>query len=170
MPLYDAVADLSLEVDSYELEQLEFVVSPTFTRVTTAVHLQGGGEEGIGEDVTYTAGDHPPPGDLPLAGSHTLDSYSKLLDGLQLFPRQPEMEASSDYRRWAFESAALDLALRQAGRSLADAVDREPGPVTFVSSRSFGEPSVGRAAAQVARGLSGPALQARPDGATGPTS
>ena len=36
------------------------------------------------------------------------------------------MHAWHDYRRWAFESAALDLALRQAGRSLADAVGRAP--------------------------------------------
>ena len=140
MPLYDAVADLPLEVESYELERLEFAVSPEFTRVTTLVHLRGGGEEGVGEDVTYTAGDHPPPDDLPLAGSYTLDSFSQHLDGLRLFAKEPEMAASSDYRRWAFESAALDLALRQAGRSLADAVGREPPPVTFVSSMRFGEP------------------------------
>ena len=130
--LYDAVADLELEIDSYELERLEYVVSPEFTRVTTVVHLRGGGEEGIGEDVTYTSTDHPPPDDLPLAGSHRLDSFSELLDRLALFVEEPQMEASYDYRRWAFESAALDLALRQAGRSLAEAVDREPRPVTFV--------------------------------------
>ncbi len=140
MALYDAVADLPLEVESYELQRLEFAVSPEFTRVTTPVHLHGAGEEGAGEDVTYTAGDHPPPDDLPLAGSYTLDSFSQHLDGLRLFAKEPEMEASSDYRRWAFESAALDLALRQAGRSLADAVGREPRPVTFVSSMRFGEP------------------------------
>ena len=44
------------------------------------------------------------------------------------------MEASLDYRRWAFESAALDLALRQAGTSLAEAVGREYRPVRFVAS------------------------------------
>jgi hypothetical protein len=143
VPLYDTVANLPLEVDSYELERLELKVSPEFTRVTTLVHLSGAGEEGIGEDVTYTAGDHPPPADLSLAGSHTLDSYSQLLDGLELFLREPEMGASRDYRRWAFESAALDLALRQAGKSLAHAVDREPRPVTFVASKHFGEsPSI----------------------------
>jgi L-alanine-DL-glutamate epimerase-like enolase superfamily enzyme len=140
VPLYDAVAELPLEIESYELERLEFAVSPEFTRVTTPVHLRGAGEESVGEDVTYTQGDHPPPSDLPLAGSYTLDSYSQHLDGLELFEREPEMEASSDYRRWAFESAALDLALRQAGRSLADAVGRELQPVTFVSSMRFGEP------------------------------
>jgi hypothetical protein len=143
VPLYDTVANLPLEVDSYELERLELKVSPEFTRVTTLVHLSGAGEEGIGEDVTYTAGDHPPPADLSLTGSHTLDSYSQLLDGLELFLREPEMGASRDYRRWAFESAALDLALRQAGKSLAHAVDREPRPVTFVASKHFGEsPSI----------------------------
>jgi hypothetical protein len=50
------------------------------------------------------------------------------------------MEASRDYRRWAFESAALDLALRQSARSLLDAVGRDARPVTFVSSMRFGDP------------------------------
>ena len=44
------------------------------------------------------------------------------------------MEASRDYRRWAFESAALDLALQQAGVSLAEAVGRPYRPVRFVAS------------------------------------
>jgi hypothetical protein len=140
VPLYDAVADLPLAIESHSLDRLELQVSPEFTRVTTLVHLSGAGEEGVGEDVTYTATDHPPPADLPLAGSHTLDSFSQLLEGLDLFLQEPEMGASRDYRRWAFESAALDLALRQAGKSLADAVGREPRPVTFVSSMRFGEP------------------------------
>jgi hypothetical protein len=138
--LYDAVQDLPLEIESYELERLEYVISPEFTRVTTVVHLRGAGEEGVGEDVTYTATDHPPPDDLPLAGSFTLDSYSQLLDALTLFTEPPQMEAWHDYRRWAFESAALDLGLRQAGRSLAEAVGREPRPVTFVSSRRLADP------------------------------
>ena len=47
MSLYDAVADLPLEVDSYELERRELAVSPEFTRVTTLVRLHGGKEESI---------------------------------------------------------------------------------------------------------------------------
>jgi hypothetical protein len=39
-----------------------------------------------------------------------------------------------DYRRWAFESAALDLALRQAGTNLAAVLGREPRPLNFVNS------------------------------------
>jgi hypothetical protein len=44
------------------------------------------------------------------------------------------MPASRDYRRWAFESAALDLALRQSGRSLGELVARDDRPVRFVAS------------------------------------
>src|SRR5262249_47298683 len=40
----------------------------------------------------------------------------------------------SDYRRWAFESAALDLALKQAGLSLADALGLTMQPLRFVVS------------------------------------
>jgi hypothetical protein len=140
LALYDAVSELPLEIDSYDLERLELTVSPEFTRVTTIVHLQGAGEEGIGEDVIYSAEDHPPPDDLPLAGSHTLDSFSQHLDGQEFFLHEPQREAWHDYRRWAFESAALDLALRQAGSSLADVVGREPRPVTFVTSRRLVDP------------------------------
>ena len=39
------------------------------------------------------------------------------------------MPAFRFYRRWAVESAALDLALRQAGRSLGEALDREHRPI-----------------------------------------
>ena len=140
LALFDAVSALPLEIDSYKLERLELVVSPEFTRVTTVVHLQGAGEEGVGEDVTYSAEDHPPPADLPLAGSHALDSFSELLERLTLFVREPDMPAFLDYRRWAFESAALDLALRQAGTSLGEAVGCEPKAVTFVASGGLGAP------------------------------
>src|SRR5438105_3583270 len=65
--------------------------------------------------------------DPPRAGEHRLGSFSDRLDEHDFHP----------YRRWAFESAALDLALRQAGRSLAQALGREPRPVTFVVSKRF---------------------------------
>lgn len=44
---------------------------------------------------------------------------------------------------WAFESAALDLALRQAGRSLHDVLGLEAQPVRFVNSLGLGkQPSI----------------------------
>src|SRR5262249_52448711 len=69
-----------------------------------------------------------------LSGTWKLNDYSVRLDELTLWGHEPQMEASADYRRWAFESAALDLALRQAGRSFADVVGRPYRPVRFVAS------------------------------------
>src|ERR687888_453328 len=143
--LWKRIAELLLAIESFELERLELDVSPEFKRVTTVVHLHGAGQEGLGEDVTYGAPEQDAfqregPG-LPLAGSRTLGEFSRLLDTLELFPEEPAMPAYRDYRRWALESAALDLALRQAGVSLAEALGREPKPVTFVSSMRLGEPA-----------------------------
>jgi hypothetical protein len=133
--LYDTLAGLALELDGYELERTSLDVSTGFTRITTTVVMHGGGEQGRGEDVTYTGADHDGfPAGLPLAGAATLGELSERLEGRDLFAGAPEMEASRDYRRWAFESAALDLALRQAGTSLAAAVGRDARPVRFVVS------------------------------------
>jgi L-alanine-DL-glutamate epimerase-like enolase superfamily enzyme len=145
MPLYDALADLPLAIDGYTLEGRARTVSSEFERLTTTVHLIGAGEEGLGEDVTYSpelqrAQQETGPV-LPLAGRWTLDELSRHLDELDLFHgADPGMPAFLDYRRWAFESAAADLALRQAGRSLADALGREPRPIRFVVSLRLGEP------------------------------
>ena len=95
-----------------------------FRRVTTEIVLVGGGLEGRGEDVTYAAEDHDDyPADLPLAGEWTLDGFSRHLGGLDLFPaRPPGEEFFRPYRRWGFESAALDLALRQRKLGLGEAL------------------------------------------------
>jgi len=138
--LYERVAELPLAIQSYSYDRLETPISPEFTRVTTVVRLRGRGEEGVGEDVTYDGSLHPPPADLPLERATTLDELSSLLDA-DLFPgAEVGMSAFRQYRRWAFESAALDLGLRQAGTSLAAAVGREPRPVTFVVSTRLADP------------------------------
>ena len=145
MSTYALVADLPLTIEGQSFDRLEQPVSSEFTRVTTVVRLAGAGEEGLGEDVTYNGQDHEQfvsdGASLPLAGEWTIDSFSRHLDGLELWPEPPGMAAFRDYRRWSLESAALDLALRQVGRSLADAVGREPRAVSFVVSMRLGEPS-----------------------------
>jgi L-alanine-DL-glutamate epimerase-like enolase superfamily enzyme len=142
---YDLIADLPLEVEEYALEALERNVSSEFTRLSTVVHLRGGGEEGVGEDVTYDGLDHVAFQDagptLPLAGSWTMRTFGDHLETLDLFPAPPVRDVSRLYRRWAFESAALDLALRQAGKPLHEVLGREPRPVTFVVSLRLGEPA-----------------------------
>jgi len=144
MTLYERVRDLPLEIDAYELEGLELQARADFLRKTTVVHLLGAGEVGIGEDVTYDSEEHDKlqarGADLPLAGSWTLQTFSEHLGEQALFGAEPAQHAYLDYRRWAFESAALDLALRQAGTSLGDAVERTPRPVAFVVSMGLGTP------------------------------
>jgi L-alanine-DL-glutamate epimerase-like enolase superfamily enzyme len=144
MAIFDSLASLHLSVDGYSLEGLEANVSSDFTRLSTVIRISGGGEEGVGEDVTYDALDHVALQDagpaLDLAGSRTLGEFCELVGGLDLFPVDPVREVSRRYRRWAFESAALDLALRQAGKSLHEVVGREMRPLRFVVSLRLGEP------------------------------
>jgi L-alanine-DL-glutamate epimerase-like enolase superfamily enzyme len=133
---YAALAELPLVVESYGAQRTELDVSSGFRRVTTTVVLRDGGHEGRGEDVTYAAEDHDGfPLDLPLAGTWTIDAFSERMGGLDLYPAGgPTTAGQETYRRWAFESAALDLALRQAGRSLGTALGLEYRPVRFVVS------------------------------------
>ncbi len=136
MPLWDSLAGLHVQIDGYTLVRRELAIPGSdWTRVTTTVELAGDGLTGEGEDVTYTPADHDDfPAELELAGAQTLAGYSARFDELELWTHEPEQHAAADYRRWAFESAALDLALRQAGRSLGDAVGRAYRPVRFVVS------------------------------------
>jgi hypothetical protein len=134
MALWERLSGLELAVDGIATERRAVDVSTQFTRMTTTVVLRGGREEGRGEDVTYNAEDHDSFPELGFRGATTLGALSAELDGLRLFEGDPKMAASADYRRWAFESAALDLALRQNGLSLGQALAREYHPVRFVVS------------------------------------
>jgi hypothetical protein len=133
MGTWDLLRDLPLEIEAVRPELLARE-TPHFTRKTTVVHLAGAGEEGLGEDVTYDGDEHDRFPRLELEGSWTLESFSAHVGELDLFTPEPKQAAYDDYRRWAVESAALDLALRQAGTALGAALGREPEPVRFVSS------------------------------------
>jgi hypothetical protein len=134
---FDLLADLPLEIEGYELQGLEHQ-TPGFERLSTVIHLWGNGEDGLGEDVTYDALDHIALRDagpsLDLTGYATLGEFCDFVGDLDTFPAEPQREVSRRYRRWAFESAALDLALRQAGIGIAQALGREARPVEFVCS------------------------------------
>jgi L-alanine-DL-glutamate epimerase-like enolase superfamily enzyme len=143
---YARVAELPLRIDRCELLPLVRDVSSGFTKVSTVVRLSGDGHEGLGEDITWDQIDQLEhlryAGDLSwLRGTRLLDEFSTLVGLADLFPVEPIRDTSRFHRRWAFESAALDLALRQSGLSLADATGRSAKPVTFVVSTSLGEPA-----------------------------
>jgi hypothetical protein len=142
---FDRLAGLPLEIERYELEPLEQEVSSDFTRFTTVIRMLGAGQDGVGEDVVYDALDHVALQEAgpvqPLAGSWTVGTFCDHVGNLDLFPAEPVRgDVSRLYRRWAFDSAALDLALRQAGVSLAAALGREPRPLNFVVSLRLGKP------------------------------
>src|ERR1700730_2207030 len=141
--LWEKLRNLRFEIGEVTMEMEAVQVAPECERRTTIVHLspEAGARaeygDGIGEDVTYDPEEHrahtfPR---IDLRGKWTLGTLSKHLDGIDLFPNgAPSQPAYRDYRRWAFESAALGYALKQNGLNIASALEREPKPVRFVSS------------------------------------
>jgi L-alanine-DL-glutamate epimerase-like enolase superfamily enzyme len=143
--LWNRLADLPLAVESHAVEHLH--AAPPADRTTLLVRLRGRGAEGLGEDVGGTMIDEhgrfvAAAPDLALAGDWTLASFADHLSGLDLWPDPPEWEMARRLRNWAFESAALDLALQQADVGLAEALGREAAPVRFVNSLGLGDPPV----------------------------
>ena len=138
MSFFSAIADLPIQIDSYELTGLDRTFPTGFTRPSTLITLRGGGLEGVGEDVVYDDLDHIALRDAgavhDLSGPSSLGELCELIGSLDLFPAPPVRDFSRLYRRWAFESAALDLALRQAGKPLHEVVGREVAPLEFVCS------------------------------------
>lgn len=154
--LWPRLAKLPLIVESCEYDRLHAVLTHEFQRVTTHVRLVGAGADGLGEDVSVHVEDgsslHETQPALPLAGEWTLAGFCDHLATLDPWPKPPEWEAARRFRHWAFESAALDLALRQAGRALHDVLGLEPRSVRFVNSLGLGEqPSIEHVRRRLAR-------------------
>src|SRR3954467_8715185 len=145
--LWPRLAELPLVIEACEYDRLHAVLAHEFQRVTTHVRLVGAGADGLGEDVSVHVENgsslHETRPDLPLRGEWTIAAFCDHLETLDLWPEPPEWDLARNFRRWAFESAALDLALRQAGRPLHEALGLERRPVRFVNSLGLGEqPSI----------------------------
>jgi L-alanine-DL-glutamate epimerase-like enolase superfamily enzyme len=124
MGAWERLRDLEFVVDGIRTERRSVDVSTQFTRVTTTYVLSGDGVEGQGEDVTYVAAEHDKLRIMGGGGRWTLADFSAACEAMNF----------RDYLRWAWESAALDVALRQNGLSLAAALGRDSAPVRFVVS------------------------------------
>lgn len=139
MSLFDRLAELPIAIEGYELTSLDRTFDSGFERPSTLITISGGGEQGLGEDVVYDGLDHIAHRDAgpvhDLTGPATLGELCELVGSLDLFGGAPPIrDFSRLYRRWAYESAALDLALRQAGKPLFEVVGRELSPLNFVCS------------------------------------
>ena len=81
MAIYDRIAGLPVRIEGYELEVRSLELAPEFVRMTTVIHLHGGGEEGVGEDVSYMPEDHERQAEagatLPLTGGWSIDELSQ---------------------------------------------------------------------------------------------
>jgi L-alanine-DL-glutamate epimerase-like enolase superfamily enzyme len=142
---YALIAELALQIESYSLQPLSQPIGPERVRRTTIIHLSGGGEQGTGEDATPIEDEQlafqAAGAGLELAGEWTIDSFTSHVATLDLVANSEPMSVwVRSFRQWAFESAALDLALRQAGRSLADVLGRPSRPLTFVNSMHLADP------------------------------
>src|SRR5687767_12555074 len=130
---WERLRELPLTIESVAYEKQAATFAYGFERVTTLVRLRGAGAEGLGEDVSpyedesYTL--HVLDPDFGLAGTWTLESLCDHLAATDQWPVTIEWEAARRWRNWAFESAALDLALAQAGRPLHEVLGREPAPL-----------------------------------------
>ncbi|RRJ31284.1 enolase-like domain-containing protein [Halocatena pleomorpha] len=139
MALYEQLADLPVTIEEYDASLTERATSSGFTRTTTTIELHGENAVGYGEDVIYDTERHHSFVDqltTPPTGAYTHRTFSEAVGALDLAP-DPTDRA---YRRWGFESAALDLALKQAGTNFAAALDQEYDPIRFVVSTRLGDP------------------------------
>jgi hypothetical protein len=149
--LYESVSDLTVTVSSAEVTTRELRVSDHFTRTTSIVQLTGEGATGRGEDVIYETSFHEYPDTLldGLTGFYTIAEFSAALADQPFFPpdREPAVDQRGhrrlpikrNFRRWALESAALDLALKQHDATLAAVLNREYRRVRFVVSPNIDE-------------------------------
>ena len=141
--LWTAVKDLPIAIESSSFEAL-VPSGPTGREdfSTTQLRLRGRGEEGVGEQVGMAdAQESLRASDFPLTGTWvTLAEFLAHLDAIEMWPEPPEYELQRNWRRWTFESAALDLALRQSSTSLPEVLARTPRPVRFINSFGLGDP------------------------------
>lgn len=113
-------------------------------RRTVVVRLAGGGHEGFGEDVTHDAADRAAflaADPSWLRGATTLAGFGAALDGWDGLAAPMGWPVVRAYRRWAVESAALDLALRQAGTGLPAALGLPAAPLRMVVSLRIDDPA-----------------------------
>ena len=154
------IADLPLEIEDYGLERLAARRLRDFTRVSTVLRLRGGGDEGLGEDVTYDAEDHDV---LQEAGAGA--AARRQLDARVVLrpPRHAGPVARAAAPRGVASTTGCGRTSRprstsrcaRPGLPLPEALGREARPLTFVVSLRLGEPADARAAARAPGPLPG---------------
>lgn len=135
------------------ITELSQATSPQWTRRTRVIELRGPGRDGSpcsgsGEDVSWVEVSPDEilalyPEDL-LCFRGSFEEWSARLDAREATPAYQTLAAARasdpDYLRWALESAAMELALRQNRSSLAATLGRPPQAMRFCLSMGLGQP------------------------------
>ena len=171
MATFDPIAGLPIEIEGYELEDRDRTYGD-FTRPSTSSTCAAAARRVSARTSSTTCSTTSPtatPGPVTTSpATPTLGEFCEFVGELDLFvDSPPARDISRHYRRWAYESAALDLALRQGGvpaprgaRPRAAAADLRLLDPPLELRR--GAALQHRGGAQAARQVPGPALQARP--------
>jgi hypothetical protein len=138
--MWSRLAELELVVEDYSVERLERPPAFGHDRGTDLIRLAGGGQEGLGEDITTYLPEGTAAPRLVLAGEWTLRSFCDHLATIEQWTEPPKWDLALRWRNWGYESAALDLALRQAEQPLHEVLGLTPAPVRFVNSFGLGDP------------------------------
>jgi len=131
---------VTVEAVSFEGKRIE-TEHRTFER--TIIRVRGEGATGFGEDVTRSIEAHEQLREDGLTlptGEWKIGTFSDALDAGSALSAQTVSRETPEYLRWAIESAVLDLALKQSGRTLASELDRTYEPMAFVVSPHLGDP------------------------------
>lgn len=140
--LYEELQSLTIAIEDITFEGKRLKTERrTFER--TVIRIHGDGDIGFGEDVTPSIEAHERLRKDGLAlptGTPTIRSFTSALDTDSVLSEQTAFRANDNHLRWAIESAALDLALKQSGQTLATVLDRTYEPMTFVASLQLGDP------------------------------
>ncbi|WP_338740752.1 hypothetical protein [Haloplanus salilacus] len=140
--LYGQIKSLPVTVEAVSIEGKHIETEgQTFER--TIIRVRGDDETGFGEDVTRPIEAHERLREEGLSlptGEWTIGTFSDALDTDPVRLEQRVPRETPEHLRWAIESAVLDLALKQAGRTLAAVLDRVYEPMAFVVSPRLGDP------------------------------
>lgn len=128
------IADLEVRIEEAGCRALDLAAAAGACPRSVEVVLHGGGESGSGEapapDRNGGAAAAFARATEAVVGRWRIHEFSSRLSRLGLGGRQ----------RWAFESGALVLALRQAGTSLAEILDRPLRPIRYLLADGLGCP------------------------------
>ena len=128
-----AALPVHMEKARVDIEAIELPAYPDGPRPTSTVILTGDGQVGSGENVAWTEEDHH------LFRTEVRDRLPATRGTIGSFSQQLQTSFTDPYKTSALESAAIDLALRQARTNLEEIAEASYQDVRYVRSFAAAE-------------------------------